>query len=129
MVHTMMKTLRGLLIAWMVAWLPLSGAIALTMPYARAVHHMDGAAADVAQQTQWSMPCHEAGAADSAPQSPSPDVCVHCDLCHLASALIAPAVLGVQPDLVRAPESASANPVFASHIPDLPQRPPRSASF
>jgi hypothetical protein len=127
MVITMVKTARLLLICWMTVWLPLSGAMAMVMPYQWTFDSPSTDVVAVAGNVESSLPCHVAMAADPTPDAGVPDACLHCDLCHLANALIAPAIPVVLPDHVHAPTPAWGKIAFASHIPELPQRPPRLA--
>ena len=124
-----MNVLRKLALVWMIAWLPLSGVVAVTMPFCMqgimgmaAMQHAVGfgaeeSAAESADSSR--TPCHQkSSAGEDAP------MCEHCDLCHLAGALAPPTLpsthSGVPPespvDLSRAD--------FTSFFPEPLPRPP-----
>lgn len=128
MVNTMVKNARMLLICWMIVWLPLSGAMAMVMPYQRSLDAPSTDIAAVDARVESSLPCHASMTSEPAPDAGVPNACLHCDLCHLANALIAPAILAVLPDRMHSPTITSEKIAFASHIPELPQRPPRLAT-
>ena len=119
-----MNFLRKLALVWMIAWLPLSGVVAVTMPFCLqgimgmgALHQalgFDGEThADAAQP-----PCHEQSTEEGTP------LCEHCDLCHLAGAL-APPTLPAAQGSVR-PESPAdlGRADFTSFFPEPLPRPP-----
>lgn len=119
MVNMTMKPWRTWLVLWMMAWLPLSGALAAVMPL-QALVPIQSTAPDAMDEAM-SMPCHAAQADAAVPAS---GTCTHCELCHLANALIASAVVQVDVGARHALDFAAAPISFASHIPELPQRPP-----
>jgi hypothetical protein len=128
MVNMSMKLFRALLTVWMILWLPVSGAVAAVMPFSTAGSmttpangaEMQGVAGDA-----MAMPCHTATSEPDAPMPGKPGKCTHCELCHLASALLLPALPHIESAIVHTPEFPAQVPAFASHIPELPQRPPR----
>ncbi|MBL8520080.1 MAG: hypothetical protein JNK75_05345 [Betaproteobacteria bacterium] len=117
-----MKLMRTLLTIWMMLWLPVSGAVAVVMPFQAMGLPSASGAVEQAATDALPMPCH-ATADDSA--VPMPGKCTHCELCHLASALLLLAVPLVDPQTIHPPEFAAPALAFASHIPELLQRPPR----
>lgn len=116
-----MKLLRKLALAWMFAWLPVSGVMATTMPFcAQSMGGMMQAAEATGQMD--AMPCHDGatGAAEADAKLPVE----HCDLCHIAGALAAPTlpfVANAAPGV--APFDATVSD-FRSWVPDPPQHPP-----
>lgn len=129
-----MNFLRKVVLIWMLAWLPLSGAIAAAMGISgmsagtgasrasetlAAVESADEtAAADIS-----AMPCHGTAESSDAGQS---GTCTHCLLCHLAVSLLLPYVADFQG---RTPSHIFAASLLASHvsfIPELASPPPRS---
>ncbi|MBL8513137.1 MAG: hypothetical protein JNJ55_04025 [Betaproteobacteria bacterium] len=114
-----MKPWRTWLVLWMMAWLPLSGAFAAVMPLQVLVPVQS--TAPNAMESAMSMPCHAAQAEDTAPVS---GTCTHCELCHLANALIAPAVTKGTAGAPDAFEVVAQPLIYVSHVPELPQRPP-----
>ncbi len=118
-----MKFLSKLALAWMFAWLPVSGVVAATMPFC--AQGMGGMmAATVAAEGMDSMPCHQpADASSKGGQLPVE----HCDLCHVAGAVAPPSlpvIANVPPSL---PPSVDRVEDFSSFIPATPQRPPHTA--
>ena len=109
------------LVAWMIGWLPLAGAMASTMSIPNL------AQSDVSQQAaavEKQMPCHQADD-DSAPAGS----CSQCLVCHTASAL-PPMVMPLPPlsspyDIEWAINAVS----FTSFIPELLPRPPSPAGI
>ncbi|MDX2217565.1 MAG: hypothetical protein SF172_00885 [Burkholderiales bacterium] len=116
-----MKLLRKIALAWMFAWLPVSGVMASTMPLC--AQSMGGAMQAAAATGQMdAMPCHDGGAVTAEADTQPP--IEHCDLCHLAGALAAPTlpfVANAAPGV--APFDASVSD-FRSWVPDPPQHPP-----
>ncbi|MBC7624826.1 MAG: hypothetical protein H7232_15740 [Aeromicrobium sp.] len=121
--HYLMK----LVVAWMVAWLPVAGVLASTMPITSASvgFGVDLSASMAIVATTDSdaavMPCHTFDASATEPDGKS---CSHCVLCHLAGA-IAPPTMPTLPQntLHDSPESLT-SVAFTSFIAELPQRPP-----
>jgi hypothetical protein len=115
------------LIAWLVCWLPLSGALASTMPiYALAKSDAMSAMAEVASPVDdviATMPCHRVNANEDTSDLP----CHHCVLCHIAASVVPPTM----PVIIATahhdcPQSVAAVQ-FVSFIPELRPRPPSSA--
>jgi hypothetical protein len=118
-----------LIVVWMIVWLPVAGVLASTMPISVvATSAVDAATPDrsispepPAKSDVANLPCH-------ASDSSSPDVdgksCSHCVLCHIAGAIVPPAVptvpLNTRHDSPKSSDSVS----FTSFIAELPQRPP-----
>ena len=124
-----MKLLRKLALFWMLAWLPLSGVMAATMPFCAqgimglaAMHHamtMGDADTHAASTDADTPPCHQT------PQSEQDaPLCEHCDLCHITGALAPPSLPAVPHaiDPVSPTDSSSAN--FTSFFPEPLPRPP-----
>jgi len=129
----LMTSLRKLLLVWMIAWLPLSGAIAAVMP----ISGMRGAAssnpAEMTEQAESAhtlspaaqalLPCHTAAADSDTDQTGN---CGHCLLCDLAVALMLPCIQDVQgytPSLSFALAVSSAHTSF---FPEPASPPPRT---
>lgn len=118
-----------LIVAWMIAWLPVAGVIASTMPIASFAGPTDAVIApdqskliDVTTDAdRATMPCH---ASDSSSPNADSKPCSHCVLCHLAGAIVPPTVptmpLNTRHDSPKSIDSVS----FTSFIAELPQRPP-----
>lgn len=119
-----MKLLAKFALAWMFAWLPVSGVMASTMPFcAQSLGGMMQAAAAAGQMD--AMPCHDGGSVATETDAKLP--IEHCDLCHLAGAVTAPTlpfVANAAPGV--APFDATVSD-FRSWVPDPPQHPPLSA--
>lgn len=122
MVNMTMKTLRTWLALWMMAWLPLSGAMAAVMPLQTPAPIQASAANTMDESLP--MPCHAAQQDASAPAS---GACTHCELCHLASALIASTFMQVKASTAHALVFIALPMTYVSHIPELPQRPPSTS--
>lgn len=121
MVNMTMKPWRTCLVLWMVAWLPLSGAFAAVMPVQALAPVQSTAPGATDEAISTSMPCHAAQADDTVPAS---GACTHCELCHLANALIASPFMHIDAGTPQAFEFIWPPLTFMSHIPELPQRPP-----
>ena len=109
------------LVAWMIGWLPLAGAMASTMSIPALAQ---GEVSYEATSAQAPMPCHQADD-DMAPAGS----CSDCLVCHTASALT-PMVMPLPPlsspyDIEWVINAVS----FTSFIPELLQRPPSPASI
>lgn len=116
-----MKLLSKLALAWMFAWLPLSGVVAATMPFC--AQGMGGLVkAGMVADGGDVMPCHEV---EGNPKTAdSTGTVEHCDLCHIACAFVPPAlpvVANAAPGV--APVDATVSD-FRSWIPDPLQHPP-----
>jgi putative hemolysin len=140
-----MNSFRKLVLAWMLAWLPWSGAMAAVMPLSALPGSTAGVAvaaiadtvstaelsagpsaepaADTASTSTASMPCHDGGGTRDATQS---GACTHCVLCHLAVSLVLPCIPEL-PGILPARDYA-ATPLLshASFIPELSSPPPRT---
>jgi len=116
-----MKLLSKLALAWMFAWLPVSGVMATTMPFC--ANGMGGlVAAAVQAEGGEAMPCHQP--AGETQQSGATLPVEHCDLCHIAGALAPPTlpfVANAAPSV--APFDATVSD-FRSWVPDPLQHPP-----
>lgn len=120
--YTIMKFLRKLALLWLLAWLPISGVMAATMPFcaqgmmgAMQLAQSDGMQADESQSSSHCDPSKR-----GAPQVS----CEHCDLCHIAGAILPPSMAstgGAVPPLDPADTSRAD---FSSFFPDLLPRPP-----
>ena len=125
MVCMSMTPFRKLLLVWMIAWLPLSGAMAAIMPFGMAkansttavgVDMNDGAM----DETMAAMPCHSS--TDSGEIASGS--CNHCELCHLAGAIVAPTLPQVDARTVHDVPTSLVRSNFISFFPEQPQRPP-----
>ena len=119
-----MKLVRKVVLAWMFAWLPLSGAMATTMPFC-AQGMVGSAQSGMPAEDGAAMPCHPSATDSMSTDAPLP--VEHCDLCHIAGALVPPTlpyVANVAPGL--APLDAAVID-FRSFFPETPQRPPHTA--
>ena len=123
--HLIMKILRKIFLAWMFAWLPISGVMAATMPYC-SQGIMGKAAAAKQHEAQMTNPAQASTEHCSASNSTT-TVCEHCDLCHIAGAMVPPALLmqngSVENDSHVVPQVAR----FSTLYPETPQHPPLSA--
>jgi hypothetical protein len=119
MVNMRMKNLRNWLVLWMMAWLPLSGTMAAVMPL-QMLAPIQASTANALDESM-PMPCHAAQQDASAPSS---GACTHCELCHLASALIASTFVQMETGKSPGLDFMALPITFVSHIPELPQRPP-----
>ena len=118
-----MKLISKLALAWMFAWLPVSGVMASTMPFCAA--GMGGMmAASVAAEGMDVMPCHES--AEPAPGQAQLPV-EHCDLCHIAGAIAPPSLPLIANDAPSLPPVDEAVSDFRSFFPDPPQHPPHAS--
>ena len=121
-----MTLFRKLLLVWMLAWLPVSGAVAAAMPItalSRASIPIEDMGEAVIASGTSPLPCH--GNTDSVSPSAGGG-CTHCVLCHLANALIPPSIFelpGQPPALnfVVTPQSPQ-----TSFVPEPISPPPRS---
>ena len=119
-----MKILRKIFLAWMFAWLPISGVMAATMPYC-SQGIMGKAAAAKQHEAQMTNPAQASTEHCSASKSTA-TVCEHCDLCHIAGAMVPPALFmqngSVENDSHVVPQVAR----FSTLYPETPQHPPLS---
>ena len=132
-----MNLFRRLLLVWMLAWLPVSGVMAVVMPIsgmfwtASAASMAAGAtnapATDtsvaVADAIKSSMPCHGPSPASDKPPS---GTCTHCVLCHLAVSLMLPSLPVVQGIALSRDFSATPLLSHTSFFPDPASPPPRT---
>ncbi len=122
-----MKILRKLALVWMFAWLPISGVMATTMPFCAqgmmGVMQAAQAQADDSSVAVGQPHCDQGQ--QGAPSSNSP-VCEHCDLCHIAGALVPPSLPMIANAPPSLPPSVDRVEVFSSFIPNTPQHPPLS---
>ena len=123
-----MKILRKMFLAWMFAWLPISGVMAATMPFC-SQGIMGKAIAAQQHQAQAAQVNHitQASAEHCSGGKSTTSVCEHCDLCHIAGAMV-PAALFMQSGSVEndshvVPQVAH----FSTLYPETPQHPPLSA--
>ena len=118
--------IKKLLLMWMIVWLPVSGAMAAVMPFARSAsppaEAANGSVGD--QELVTPIPCHESSSQDKIVFG---EGCNHCVLCHLAGAL----TLSTLPTLPSMPPTHvfTATPIVAhpSFVPELLVPPPRPA--
>jgi len=126
LVSMRMTSFRKLLLIWMIAWLPLSGAIAAVMPFGGAMAKavaVDGMMqmTDAAEDFALAMPCHsqtKAGADQTG------GTCNHCELCHIAGSIMPPALPQIDATAVHNSPASFARADFISFFPEQPQRPP-----
>lgn len=119
-----MTFLRKLALVWMIAWLPLSGVVAVTMPFCSqgimgmaALHQaLDFGAEDHAGAAEH--PCHKQATGDEAP------LCEHCDLCHLAGALVPPSLPATHGSVPPESPADLTRADFTSFFPEPLPRPP-----
>jgi len=116
-----MKFLSKLALAWLFAWLPISGVMAATMPFC--AQGIGNAAQQTESVTDASTPCHPV---DKRTSENELDI-EHCDLCHIAGALLPPNVPVVANTSPGLPPADAAISDFCSHIPDPLQHPPLSS--
>ena len=128
-----MIAFRKLVLVWMIAWLPLSGAIAAVMPFSgtermstpSGISAMSAAIAPnhAAEHAGLaSLPCHDGVAADTN----LPGTCTQCVLCHLAVSLMLPSIPEL-PGLTPSQNFARTRFCpYVSFIPELVSPPPRS---
>ncbi|MEP7156958.1 MAG: hypothetical protein ABI905_14360 [Betaproteobacteria bacterium] len=118
---------RKLLVAWMILWLPASGALAAMMPLsamsAGQVQSQTSYAAAAQDTTAMSMPCHQPVAGKQLTGG-----CTHCVLCHLAVALMLPSM--PHSETVTPSHDFTATPQLspASFFPEPASPPPRSVA-
>lgn len=113
------SVLQKLILAWLIAWLPLAGAFAATMPvfaWAAASNVVTMEANDDSAMS--AMPCHQAK------QSTGDSTCTHCVLCHIAGTTLLPALPVVTASTQHDRSEAAVVVSFTSFVPALPQRPP-----
>ena len=119
-----MKILRKIFLAWMFAWLPISGVMAATMPYC-SQGIMGKAAAAKQHEAQMTNPAQASTEHCSASNSTT-TVCEHCGLCHIVGAMVPPALFmqngSVENDSHVVPQVAR----FSTLYPETPQHHPRS---
>lgn len=125
LVYMRMTAFRRLLLCWMIAWLPVSGAMAAAMPFAGKVATVAPAdatmlAAGAPDETPAGMPCHDGDQATTG-------ACDHCELCHIASSMIPPSLAAIDAHAVHDLPVSFPCDDFISHIPEQPQRPPLPA--
>ena len=120
-----MTLFRKLLLVWMVAWLPVSGAIAAVMPISsmsRAPMPVEDMDESVNATSESAMPCH----VDTDTVSATGGSCTHCVLCHLAGALMLPFIPELR-DLAPSHHFvATSLSTQTSFIPELISPPPRA---
>ncbi len=121
--------LLKLILAWMIAWLPVAGVLASTMPIASFAESKDTAIApdqskmiDVtADADRMTMPCHDPDVSNNNADGNS---CSHCVLCHLAGAIVPPTMPALQQNSLHDTQQTIDSVSFTSFIAELPQRPP-----
>lgn len=116
-----MNLFRKLMVTLMLAWLPLSGAIAAVMPIARA---LSIEASTAAVSLTAAMPCHDA----ATPDDPGTAGCTHCVLCHLAVSLMLPYLPVVATPTPTHRFAIAPLLAHASFIPEPLSPPPRHAT-
>jgi hypothetical protein len=120
LVYMRMTSFRRLLLCWMIAWLPISGAMAAAMPFGGTVASIAPSDAAVMDESPAAMPCHDGDAVTSG-------ACDHCELCHIASSMIPPSLAAIDAHAMHDLPVSFPRDDFISHIPEQPQRPPLSA--
>lgn len=116
-----MNLLRKVALAWMFAWLPVSGVMASTMPFC--AQSLGGALqAPEAAAQPGAGHCHEGSPDGTAGQTQLPGE--HCDLCHLAGALAAPSLPFVPNAGPGVAPVDTTQHAFRSWVPDPPHHPP-----
>lgn len=68
--------------------------------------------------------CHDSGKSDTVPTQ---HVCDHCPVCHLASALLVPAIAPALGTHFTHGVIPHVDAAFTGFIPDSPERPPRTS--
>ena len=118
-----MKVLQKLLLVWMIAWLPAAGALAAVMPVSGSMGAMSSSSAmPDGNQDLAAMPCH--GGAKSG-KIAFGQGCSHCVLCHLAGAMMTPALPVVATLLPVHIYLSAPPPIHLSFVPELISPPPR----
>jgi hypothetical protein len=116
--------LRKLALVWMLAWLPISGVMATTMPFcAKGTTGAVRAQASSLESSGVATTSHCDQGQDGPSDSGKP-VCEHCDMCQIAGAMVPPSVApldGVVPP--QDPADAS-RADFSSFFPQRLPRPP-----
>jgi hypothetical protein len=117
--------------AWLIAWLPLSGAMASVMPIYGSAGALKVAAASVdavaPDDALSAMPCHAVKdqAIDAAEgKSPKTSSCPHCVLCHIAGSIVPPTMPMVPMSNSHDCPQSLGVVTFTSFVPPLLQRPP-----
>jgi hypothetical protein len=126
LVFMRMTLFRKLLLIWMIAWLPLSGAMAAVMPFGSTtakVATVDGTMAmvDAAEDFTLAMPCHSQ---TKSGMEQTGGTCNHCELCHIAGSIMPPALPHIDATAVHNSPASFASADFISFFPEQPQRPP-----
>ena len=116
--------LRKLAFVWMLAWLPISGVMATTMPFcgkgmADAVRAQ--AAATESPGTAATSHCEQGQHGKSDTNKP---VCEHCDLCQIAGAMVPPTVSPSGRVVLPQDPADASRTDFSSFFPELLPRPP-----
>lgn len=120
-----MNFLRKLALVWMFAWLPLSGVMAVTMPFCeqgimgmaamqQAMNFDPGEGLDDAKA-----PCHQ-----QSPAGENAPMCEHCDLCHIAGAIVPPTLPSTQSNIHPESPADLSRADFTSFFPEPLPRPP-----
>jgi hypothetical protein len=124
-----MKIFRKIFIAWMLAWLPISGAMASIMPLcghdgvAQTAHdHEHLAGQGAAHHDHDSSLQDDTGAAHDAMHS----LCDNCNLCHLAGSILPPGNSASFPAIEGSALNIPPSLAYSTFYPETPQHPPRS---
>lgn len=125
LVFMLMRMFRKFLLAWMILWLPIAGAIGAVMPISGPVGQSLAASSVTGDDQDYLsfMPCHNKSGGAKVPMG---EACNHCVLCHLAGALAMPempVVPNATPTHLFTAFTIFSHPSF---VPELPVPPPRS---
>lgn len=118
----MRSRLVRLLVLFAALWLPLQAVSAIAMPYCK-----HGAPQSMQQMNADNMHCEHGGNPAQPRQKTGSHACDDCGLCHLAGSGAILISSPVPTGLAAAHDYAlPAERPLVSHIPELPQRPPRA---
>ena len=123
-----MKLAHKLILAWSLAWLPLSGVLATSMslcvPSSVATQQAHAVDDHALVPTMDAEHCKKERQNNGSSGAPS---CDSCDLCTIAHAMVSPTRLPKQAEILPEAVAILGTTTFASFYPEQLQRPPLSA--
>lgn len=120
-----MKILRKLALVWMFAWLPISGVMATTMPFcAQGIMGMMQTTETAASGTDAAAGASHCDKSKRGSPESQEAVCEHCDLCHIAGAIVPPSAASIGNVIPPQGPVDASRADFSSFFPDRLPRPP-----
>lgn len=116
--------LRKLALVWMLAWLPISGVMATTMPFCGKGTTGAVRAQPISAESSGAVATSHCEQGQPGPSGSDKPVCEHCDLCHIAGAMVPPSVALVGSAIPPQDPADASRVDFSSFFPELLPRPP-----